>query len=145
MDDRQSNSRIILPKSITISKDHREILIKHAQSAFPAESCALLFGKDDGILIHISEVFLAENLQKSPTRFTISNEELIKAYSQAEKAGLDVVGIFHSHPHSEALPSATDRKFMLVNPVAWIIFSNKTGKLMAYIEDSEIPIAIKIL
>jgi proteasome lid subunit RPN8/RPN11 len=146
VDGRQSNSRIVLPKTITLSKYHKEILAKHAQSTFPDESCALLFGKDDGVQIRISEVFLAENSQKSQTQFTISNEDLISGYSQAEKIGLDVVGIFHSHPHSDAAPSTTDMKFMEVNPVAWLIFSNKTGELRAYIlEDSAVQLAIKIL
>ncbi|MEX0910547.1 MAG: Mov34/MPN/PAD-1 family protein, partial [Nitrosopumilaceae archaeon] len=68
----------------------------------------------------------------------ISNEELIKVYEEAEKRQLDVVGIFHSHPDSSAYPSLTDQKYMEINPVPWIIFSNKNGEFKAYVFDSKI-------
>ena len=41
----------------------------------------------------------------------------------AEEKGLDVVGIFHSHPKSLPSPSNTDIKFMKGNPIPWIIYS----------------------
>jgi Predicted metal-dependent protease of the PAD1/JAB1 superfamily len=43
---------------------------------------------------------------------------------------MDVIGIFHSHPNSDAYPSNTDKKFMQSNPVVWIIYSgiNKNFK-----------------
>ena len=56
---------------------------------------------------------------------------------------LEVVGIFHSHPNSDAVPSNTDKKFMQNNPVPWIIFSGVNNDLKAYLLDSdviEIPI-----
>ncbi|CAE6496616.1 Mov34/MPN/PAD-1 family protein [Candidatus Nitrosotenuis uzonensis] len=146
MDDRQSNRRIVLPKSIAIKKHHLDTLVKHAKSTFPDESCALLFGKDEDDQVKISEVFLVENSQKSQTRFSISNEDLIRGYRDAESAGLDVVGIFHSHPHSEAAPSAMDKRFMEVNPVVWVIFSNKSGQFKAYVLENEaVPLTIKIV
>jgi proteasome lid subunit RPN8/RPN11 len=102
-----------------------------------------LFGKDDSDTVRVSEVFLAENVENSPINFTIANEELLKGYKQAEAKKLDVIGIFHSHPHSEAIPSSTDRKFMQVNPVVWVIFSNQTNDLRAYVLESEI-VSVKV-
>ena len=67
----------------------------------PNESCAILFGKDNTV----SEIFLTENIEKSPVNFTISNDELIEAYKIAEEKKMEVMGIFHSHPNSEAYPS----------------------------------------
>jgi len=130
---------------IILSRDQKEILINHAKKCAPFESCALLFGKEGSDSISVSEVFLAENAENSPINFTIANEELLKGYQLAEAKKLDVVGIFHSHPHSDAIPSSTDRKFMQVNPVVWVIFSNKSGELNAYVLESEIvPITVKI-
>jgi proteasome lid subunit RPN8/RPN11 len=78
--------------------------------------------------------------------FTISPDELILAYSTAEKKGLDVSGIFHSHPSSVAYPSNTDKKYMETNPVPWIIFSNLNNDFRAYIYNSDIvPVPVKIL
>jgi proteasome lid subunit RPN8/RPN11 len=135
LDEGRSNSGIM---QIILSKDQKDILVSHAKKCAPSESCALLFGKDDSNTIIVSEVFLADNAEDSPVNFTIANEELLKGYKLAEAKKLDVIGIFHSHPHSDAIPSSTDRKFMQVNPVVWVIFSNKTGELRAYVLESEI-------
>jgi len=88
---------------------------------------------------------LTENTEKSPINFTISNEELLAGYKEAERKGLDVIGIFHSHPHSEARPSSTDKKFMTVNPVIWMIFSNIQSELNAFVLESDIiPVKVEI-
>jgi proteasome lid subunit RPN8/RPN11 len=88
---------------------------------------------------------LAKNTDNSPINFTISNEELLQGYQEAEQKKLDVIGIFHSHPYSEAIPSLTDKKFMVVNPVIWVI-SNKHDEFMAYIlESSVIQVPVKIV
>ena len=56
----------------------------------------------------------------------------------AEEKNLDVVGIFHSHPNSQAIPSPTDKKFMHSNPVVWLIYSGEEKNFRAYILESEI-------
>jgi proteasome lid subunit RPN8/RPN11 len=127
-----------LQQTILISKDHIDILSSHAKNATPNESCAILFGKIENDTIKVKDIFLTKNLENSPINFTISNDELIKVYQEAEKSELDVVGIFHSHPDSEAYPSLTDKKFMEINPVPWIIFSNQTEEFKAYIFEREV-------
>ena len=122
---------------IILSREHRQVLINHAKKCTPSESCAILFGRMDLESCTVSDVFLAQNIDGSPLSFTISNEELLEAYSLAEKKSLDVVGIFHSHPSSDATPSSTDEKYMGINPVVWVIFSNKTGEMRGFIVDSE--------
>lgn len=146
MDGRQSHCRIVLQKSILLSKSHRDALITHARENFPNESCALLFGTEKGGAFRVEEVFLTENSEQSEANFTISNDELLRGYTEAERIGLDVVGIFHSHPHSDATPSATDRKFMEINPVVWVIFSNKLEEFKAYIlETGRSPDPVRLL
>ncbi len=131
---------------LVLTKNQKEILTNHAQSSFPNESCALLFGTEDAKTCTVKEVFLADNIEKSPINFTISNEELLRGYKEAERKKLDVIGIFHSHPHSEAIPSQTDKEFMVGNPVIWMIFSNKHDEFKAYIlESSIIQVPVKIV
>lgn len=127
-----------LQKEIILSDSLKQILKKHAQNYQPNESCALLFGKEDNNKIQVREAFLAENTEKSPVNFTISNEELIDAYQTAERKKLDVVGVFHSHPNSDAYPSETDKEFMHTNPVVWIIFSGTSKDFKAFILEDEI-------
>ena len=126
-------------QKIILSQSIKKILIQHAEDENPNESCAILYGKDNTV----SEVFLTENIEESPVNFTISNEQLIQGYNIAEEKKLDVIGIFHSHPNSEAYPSSTDKKFMYSNPVVWIIYSGVNKNFKAYVLESdviEIPI-----
>ena len=123
---------------ILLSKVHIDILAKYAKDALPNESCAILFGKIEKDHFRVQDVFLTKNIENSPVNFTISNDELIIGYQEAEKRKLDVVGIFHSHPDSEAYPSVTDQKFMEINPVPWVIFSNKSEQFKAYMFESKV-------
>lgn len=136
MDDWFSYSRIVL--QIILTKAQRQILSTEAINKKPNESCALLFGKKDNDKIVVSEIFLTENIEKSPINFTISNEQLIQGYKIAEDKGLEVIGIFHSHPDSDPFPSVTDKKFMEINPVTWVIFSPLTNEFKAYVFDTEL-------
>ncbi|MBI1663340.1 MAG: M67 family metallopeptidase [Nitrosopumilus sp.] len=121
-------------QKIILSSSDKKILTEHAENEKPNESCAILFGKNNVV----SEVFLTKNVEESPTNFTISNEQLIEGYKIAEEKKVDVIGIFHSHPNSEAYPSNTDKKFMQSNPVVWIIYSGATKDFRAYLLESEI-------
>jgi len=130
---------------IVLAQKEKNKLVTHAISEQPSESCAMLFGKKVGDNWNVKEVFLTQNIDDSQTNFTISPEELLKGYQIAEKNQLEVVGIFHSHPNSDAIPSNTDKKFMQNNPVPWIIFSGVSNDLKAYLLDSTIiEIQIKI-
>ena len=121
-------------QKIIVSQSDKKILAEHAEKENPNESCAILFGRDN----IVSEVFLTKNIEESPINFTISNEQLIEGYNLAEEKKLEVIGIFHSHPNSEAYPSNTDKKFMHSNPVTWIIYSGISKKFRAYIFESDI-------
>jgi len=132
-------------ESIVLAQKEKDKLVTHAISEQPSESCAMLFGKKIGDNWNVKEVFLTQNIDDSQTNFTISPEELLKGYQIAEKNQLEVVGIFHSHPNSDAVPSNTDKKFMQNNPVPWIIFSGVNNSLKAYLLDSDlVEISIKI-
>jgi len=134
---------------LVLTQKEKDKLVAHAREQQPSESCAMLLGKKVGDKVgdnwNVKEVFLTQNIDNSQTNFTISPEELLKGYQLAEKIQLELVGVFHSHPNSDAIPSSTDKKFMQNNPVPWIIFSGITNDLSAYLLDSDvIEIPIKI-
>ena len=129
-------------QKIILKQSDKKILSQYSENQKPNESCAILFGKNNQVL----DIFLAENIDESPINFTISNEQLIEGYKIAEDKKMDIIGIFHSHPNSDAFPSNTDKKFMQSNPVAWIIYSGINKNFRAFILDSEtkeIPIKEK--
>ena len=142
MDDRAGQrSRVTADlEKIILSKSSKEILSRHAESQEPNESCAILFGDKDTVL----DIVLTENTAKSPTSFTISAEELINVYSMEKTKRMSIIGIFHSHPTSDAYPSKTDEKFMRCNPVVWVIYSGINKDFKAYTLErdvTEVPIA----
>jgi proteasome lid subunit RPN8/RPN11 len=121
-------------QKIKLTESDKKILSEYSENQKPNESCAILFGKDDQVL----DLFLTENIENSPVNSTISNKQLIEAYKIAEEKKMEVVGIFHSHPGSDAYPSNTDKKFMQSNPVAWIIYSGINKNFRAYLLESDI-------
>ena len=134
-----------VPGEITLSGEHDVLLRSHARGCEPDESCAILLGRYEGRSFVVSEIILTENIDRSPSTFSISGQELVRVYAESERAGLEVA-IFHSHPSSEPYPSSTDRKYMEVNPVPWLIYSGRTGEMRAYILESDmIPLAVKVL
>ena len=129
-------------QKIILKQSDKKILAQYSENQKPNEACAILFGKEEEVL----DIFLTDNIEESPINFTISNEQLIEAYKIAEDQNVEIVGIFHSHPNSEAFPSNTDKKFMQSNPVAWIIYSGINKNFKAHILESdsiEIPIEEK--
>lgn len=137
MDGRFCRRRINL-KRIVLSKSQKELLVEYSENEKPNESCAILFGIVNEESIIVKEVFLAKNIENSPVNFTISNDQLIEVYRQAEVKKLEIVGIFHSHPNSNAYPSNTDKKFMLTNPAVWIIYSGISSDFRSYVLETDI-------
>ena len=140
--------RRITVKEIILNQSQLDILTEHAMKSGQDESCAMLLGIQEEEKWNVKEIFLTQNVDGNPeAEFTISPEELLSGYKYAEEEHLELVGIFHSHPKSIALPSNTDRKFMGLNgDVPWIIFSGLTTDFKAFIlkEDVE-EIKIKII
>jgi desampylase len=81
-----------------------DAVIAHARDAAPAECCGLLLGTLDAV----TESRRARNLATDPDRFLIDPGDHIDARRDARTRGIDVVGFYHSHPHSAPVPSETD-------------------------------------
>jgi len=133
-------------QKIILTELQKQILSNHADNEKPNESCAILFGTEKDGKSKVERIFLTKNIDQSPVNFTISAEQRLEADKMEKELQLKIIGIFHSHPDSEAYPSSTDKKFMDLNPVIWIIFSGFLKDFKAYVlesEISEIPIEIE--
>ena len=83
-------------------------LMDHARAELPIEACGLLAGTlAEG---RVTTYHPARNADASPLRYTLHPEDLVRITFAIEDAGDDLVAIFHSHTHSPAIPSATDRR-----------------------------------
>ena len=80
-------------------------VVAHARQEAPSECCGLLLGRGN----EIRAARRTRNVAEQPTRFFIDPKDHIDGRRDARAQGLDVVGFYHSHPHSPPEPSATDR------------------------------------
>ena len=82
----------------------------HGEETYPHECCGILLGKSDADRITVTELIRAGNTRtdSAHNRYNIAPQELIAAQRQARKAGLDIVGFYHSHPDHPAQWSPTD-------------------------------------
>lgn len=117
---------------VAVGADVLNRLREHAADCSPEEACALLLGTLDGPSCMILDAILTENADHSPVRFTVPDDQLIRSYRTAGERRLEVVGIFHSHPGSSAVPSETDKAYMRLNPVAWVIYSGSEKGFRAW-------------
>ena len=81
-----------------------EAVVAHASETAPAECCGVLIGNGAEVV----EAFRTRNSAEGPTRFVIDARDHFAAIRTARALQLEVVGYYHSHPHSAARPSETD-------------------------------------
>ena len=87
-----------------LNRSALDAVVAHAREAAPAECCGLLIGGRREVV----EAFRSRNAADRPTRFLIEPQDHFAAIRSARSRGLEIVGFYHSHPHSPAVPSATD-------------------------------------
>jgi proteasome lid subunit RPN8/RPN11 len=114
---------------IKINSGAWETMVAHAQSTFPDECCGVMVGKIDGDEKQVTTAIALENAYKGKQedRYEIRPEDLLAADKNARAEGLDLIGIFHSHPDCDAYFSKTD----LENSCPWysfVVLSIKGGK-----------------
>ena len=76
----------------------------HARDAAPLECCGLLAGKDE----LIDEYIRTNNLRASEVEYQVDPVEHIAAMKSLRVRGRVILGAYHSHPRTPAVPSATD-------------------------------------
>lgn len=107
-------------KKITISRTMKDQMIRHAREKLPYEACGIIAGLTGEEAI---KFYPAKNELQSETRYNIAPEDLYKIFMDLEEKGLDVWGIFHSHPATPAYPSDTDLKQSYYPDAYYLILS----------------------
>jgi proteasome lid subunit RPN8/RPN11 len=85
-----------------------EAIQAHGADGYPNEICGFMLGpKGDG---EVTEVRPARNIivERSRDRYEIDPRDHIRTQREADAAGLDIVGYYHSHPDHPAQPSRFD-------------------------------------
>ncbi|MHB8330100.1 MAG: M67 family metallopeptidase [Acidimicrobiales bacterium] len=84
---------------------HAQIL-GHCLAGLPDEACGLLGGHPQGG--QVVRCYPTTNAAASAKLYVVDAKEHLLADRDAEGAGLEIIGVFHSHTHTDAYPSPTD-------------------------------------
>ncbi len=88
----------------------------HGEASYPEEGAGVLLGNVEGEdrwakqLLPFANHFVAESRHN---RYLIEPRDMLRAEEEAERLGMDVIGVFHSHPDHPARPSEFDREWAL--------------------------------
>jgi len=81
-------------------------MVAHCLTGLPDEACGLLVGSYGGD--EVAQLFVTPNAAASAMVYEIAPKELLRVDRAARELGADIMGVFHSHTHTDAYPSPTD-------------------------------------
>lgn len=94
---------------LTITPAIKAHIEQHAESTYPHECCGVLVGSAGNGRVAV-EAHRTGNLntERAHDRFELDPRDYMRIDREARARGLDIIGIYHSHPDHPAQPSATD-------------------------------------
>lgn len=90
---------------LEIDRGFFDEMAAHGLAGFPNEACGLLAGKEGRPV----KFFPMANRDASPVTYRLDPKEQLRVFDEIEAEGWELLAIFHTHTHSEAYPSDTDR------------------------------------
>jgi proteasome lid subunit RPN8/RPN11 len=104
---------------IDISREILDEMVAHSVAGLPNEACGLLAGPDG----RAEHFFPMGNADRSAMTYRLDPKEQLHVFEEIEEKGWDLVGIFHSHTHTEAYPSETDRRQAFYPEASYLVLS----------------------
>lgn len=98
----------------------RDAIVAHAVAEAPLECCGLLLGDVQGLM---DEAVPTRNLRRSETAYLVHPADHFAAIRRSRREGRAIVGVYHSHPRSPAVPSLTDLREALDTDFLYVIVS----------------------
>jgi proteasome lid subunit RPN8/RPN11 len=95
-------------------------IVKQALAEQPLECCGILAGETNG---RVTRVFPTRNAAASAKEFVIDPEEQFAAFDAARADGLQIIGVYHSHPETPARPSEHDIRMAYADDWVYLIVS----------------------
>ena len=105
--------------AIRLHERVREAMVAHAREEAPNECCGLLVGSES----LIDEAVRGRNLEATPTRYLLDPAVHVATERRLRGTSRRVIGAYHSHPRTPAVPSPTDRAEALYPDFVWMIVS----------------------
>jgi proteasome lid subunit RPN8/RPN11 len=101
---------------VSIKKTLQNEIFKHLESSYPNEGGGFLLGTSSSDTVEVSEIIQIKNVfeaEEQYHRYAMTPQDWMKLEDEADERGLTLVGYFHSHPDSPAIPSIFDRDHAL--------------------------------
>jgi proteasome lid subunit RPN8/RPN11 len=108
-----------MPDEIRVRVGIVEEMLRIARSEPRMECCGLLAGAG-GV---ITKILPAKNALASPTAYDVAPQELFQLFRRMREEGLEHLGIYHSHPSTENVPSPRDIELAAYPNEAYFIIS----------------------
>ena len=106
--------------ALIMSQEHFKQILKHTRAEVPNEACGLLAGRDG----HVTCVLPAKNVADGPeVEYLMDPHDQLDHFQAMEEQGLELLGIYHSHPVSPAYPSPTDLSMAYYPEAVYAIIS----------------------
>lgn len=106
---------------IYVKREIIEKMIEEAKKGAPLEVCGILAGREN----FVSFMYPMVNIEKSEVSFSLDPKEQLKVMKDIRNKGLEMLAIYHSHPSTEARPSAKDISLAFYPECSYIIISLK--------------------
>ncbi len=126
---------------LKISRRDIEIIQAELEANKPYEACGVLIGTINGSTALVEKALPVTNSKRTRRSFELDPKEHYNAWNEAEKNDKEIVGIYHTHPVSSAIPSLWDRETMENDPSVWLIAG--ADGMRAYVWDGGVK-AVKI-
>jgi proteasome lid subunit RPN8/RPN11 len=130
---------------LTLKDAHWQVMLAHVRRQGREEACGLLGGFGG----QVERVYLVENVLHSPVEYYMDPAEQVRAMLDIEAAGMEICGIFHSHPAGPPVPSQTDVDRSYYPEAVYVIIfpgPNETWRLRGFQIEAgtvrEVPIEI---
>jgi proteasome lid subunit RPN8/RPN11 len=91
---------------VELTADVHAEMVAHALRGLPDEACGL-FAAAPGTA-RVTRFFPMTNTAASSQIYRLDGKEFLAVEAEADAAGLEIVGVMHSHTHTSAYPSPTD-------------------------------------
>ena len=115
--------------TLRLSTDVLAQIHAHGESAYPEEGAGFLLGPDgtERAVIRILPLVNSREDAARHNRYLITPRDYLKAETEADRLGLSLIGVFHSHPDHPNRPSEFDREW--AQPFfSYVITSVQSGK-----------------
>lgn len=133
--------------TLVVPSELLQAIHAHGEATYPEEGAGLLLGEVLGLTKRVRRLLLLENAREQAARhnrYLLSPQDYLRGEQEAARLGLEVLGVFHSHPDHPNQPSDFDREWAMpwfsyvitsvqqgkaVNSRAWVLLEDRSGFL----------------